>query len=83
MPTGPRERLARLLNYVEQVVRLDERVVFQLSDYHLPDGTAFAINGLEHRTCPVFALVFATMKDQFGLKWRGSLVRNRPRRPQK
>jgi hypothetical protein len=34
-------------------------------------------------TCPVFALVFATMKDQFGLKWRGSLVRNRPRRPQK
>ena len=52
MPTGPRERLARLLNYVEQVVRLDERVVFQLSDYHLPDGTAFAINGLEHRDLP-------------------------------
>jgi very-short-patch-repair endonuclease len=52
VPTGPRERLARLLNYVEQVVRLDERVVFQLSDYRLPDGTAFAINGPEHRDLP-------------------------------
>jgi hypothetical protein len=32
-------------------------------------------------TCPVFALVFATMKDQFGLKWRGSHAKNHhPRR---
>ena len=52
MPTGPREKLVRLLDYVEQVIRLDERVVFQLSDYRLPDGTSFCITGPEHRDLP-------------------------------
>jgi very-short-patch-repair endonuclease len=50
--TDPRERLVRLLNYVEQVIRLDEKVVLQLSDYRLPDGTSFAFTGAEHRDLP-------------------------------
>jgi very-short-patch-repair endonuclease len=50
--TDPRERLVRLLNYIEQVIRLDEKVVLQLSDYRLPDGTAFAFTGAEHRDLP-------------------------------
>ena len=37
------EKLVDLLDYVEQVVRLDERVAFRLADYRLPDGTAMAI----------------------------------------
>lgn len=52
MPTGPREKLVRLLDYIEQVIRLDEKVVFQLSDYRLPDGTSFCITGPEHRDLP-------------------------------
>ena len=47
MRTDPRERLVRLLNYVEQVIRLDEKVVLQLSNYRLPDGTAFAFTSSE------------------------------------
>src|SRR5258708_1865364 len=38
-----RQRLIGLLDYIEQVVRLDERVAFRLSEYHLPDGSTFAI----------------------------------------
>ena len=38
-----RQKLIGLLDYVEQVVRLDERVAFQLSEYHLPDGSTFAV----------------------------------------
>ena len=41
------EKLVDLLDYVEQVVRLDERVAFRLSDYRLPDGTAMAIRSDE------------------------------------
>ena len=52
MPTGPREKLVRLLDYVEQVIRLDEKVIFQLSDYRLPDGASFCITGPEHRDLP-------------------------------
>ena len=33
-----RQRLIGLLDYVEQVVRLDERVAFRVSEYRLPDG---------------------------------------------
>ena len=39
-----RRRLVGLLDYVEQVVRLDERVAFQLSEYRLPDASTFAIS---------------------------------------
>jgi hypothetical protein len=38
-----RQKLISLLDYVEQVVRLDERVSFRLSEYRLPDGTTFAV----------------------------------------
>lgn len=52
MPKGPRERLIGLLGYVEQVVRLDERVAFRLSEYRLPDGTAFSIGESDTRNLP-------------------------------
>src|SRR5262245_51315996 len=39
-----RQRLVNLLDYVEQVVRLDERVAFRLSEYRLPDDSTFAIS---------------------------------------
>jgi very-short-patch-repair endonuclease len=38
-----RQKLIGLLDYVEQVVRLDERVAFRLSEYRLPDGSTFVI----------------------------------------
>lgn len=47
-----RERLIRLLDYVEQVVRLDERVAFSLAEYRLPDGTTFAIREDDTRNLP-------------------------------
>lgn len=52
MPREPREKLDGLLDYVQQVIRLDERVVFQLSEYRLPDKTSFAINAAETRNLP-------------------------------
>ncbi|WP_237477221.1 AAA domain-containing protein [Lichenibacterium dinghuense] len=33
----------QLLDYVEQVVRLDERVAMRVADYRLPDGTTFSV----------------------------------------
>jgi hypothetical protein len=39
-----RQKLIGLLDYIEQVVRLDERVAFRLSEYHLPDGSTFAVH---------------------------------------
>jgi hypothetical protein len=33
-----RQKLIGLLDYVEQVIRLDERVVFRLSEYRLAFG---------------------------------------------
>jgi hypothetical protein len=38
-----RQKLIGLPDYVEQVVRLDERVAFRLSEYRLPDGSIFAV----------------------------------------
>lgn len=38
-----RGRFIGMLNYVEQVIKLDERVVMRLSDYKLADTTTFAI----------------------------------------
>jgi very-short-patch-repair endonuclease len=43
VPADIRQKLIGLLDYVEQVVRLDERVAFRLSEYRLPDGTSFAL----------------------------------------
>jgi very-short-patch-repair endonuclease len=39
-----RQKLVGLLDYVEQVIRLDERVAFRLSEYRLPDQSVFAIS---------------------------------------
>ncbi len=47
-----RQKLIGLLDYVEQVVRLDERVAFRLSEYHLPDGSTFAITKAETHNLP-------------------------------
>src|ERR1043166_2150503 len=52
LPQGTRQRLVGLLDYVEQVVRLDERVAFRLSEYRLPDGTTFAIGPHDTRDLP-------------------------------
>jgi len=49
---GNREKLVGLLDYVEQVIRLDERVAFRLSEYRLPDGGAFAIRPSDTRNLP-------------------------------
>ena len=40
-------RLVDLLDYVEQVVRLDERVAYRLADYRLPDGDTLALRSAE------------------------------------
>jgi very-short-patch-repair endonuclease len=47
-----RQKLVGLLDYVEQVIRLDERVVFRLSEYRLPDGTTFAITKSDTQNLP-------------------------------
>ena len=76
MPTGPREKLVRLLDYIEQVIRLDEKVVFQLSDYRLPDGTSVSLAPSTWIRLGS-ALAPATMKDRCGSKWRASHAKNR------
>ena len=47
-----RQKLIGLLDYVEQVVRLDERVAFRLSEYRLPDGTTFAVRTSDTQNLP-------------------------------
>ena len=47
-----RQKLIGLLDYVEQVVRLDERVAFRLSEYRLPDGTTFAVGKNDTQNLP-------------------------------
>src|SRR5580704_2933741 len=47
-----RKKLIGLLDYVEQVVRLDERVAFRLSEYRLPDGTTFAVAKSDTQNLP-------------------------------
>ena len=78
--TGPRERLVRLLNYVEQVIRLDEKVALELSDYRLPDGSAFAFTSPEHRDLPGVRL---SARDDEGPIWLevARLARQEPPSP--
>jgi very-short-patch-repair endonuclease/transcription elongation GreA/GreB family factor len=47
-----RERLVGLLDYVEQVVRLDERVAMRLADYRLFDGSNIAITDSDTQNLP-------------------------------
>ena len=49
------EKLVDLLDYVEQVVRLDERVAFRLADYRLPDGSGLAIRAADIAGLPGIA----------------------------
>ncbi len=75
-----RQKLVGLLDYVEQVVRLDERVAFRLSEYRLPDGTAFAITNNDTQSLPG---VRHDHRDDEGPVWLEveRLVRNEPPRP--
>jgi hypothetical protein len=47
-----RQKLIGLLDYIEQVVRLDERVAFRLSEYRLPDGSTFAVSKSDTQNLP-------------------------------
>ncbi|MGJ4933146.1 AAA domain-containing protein [Bradyrhizobium sp. HKCCYLRH3083] len=61
-----RQRLVGLLDYVEQVIRLDERVAFRLSEYRLPDGSTFAISADNTRDLPG---VRHDLQDDEGASW--------------
>jgi hypothetical protein len=78
--TESRDKLIRLLNYVEQVVRLDERVAFALSEYRLPDGSAFALKDDETRDLPG---VSHDLRDDEGSIWLEvmRLARKEPPQP--
>ncbi len=60
------QRLVDLLDYVEQVVRLDERVAFRLADYRLADGTAFVLHDTEIDGLPGLHL---DERDEDGAVW--------------
>jgi very-short-patch-repair endonuclease len=77
-----RKKLIGLLNYVEQVVRLDERVAFRLSEYRLPDGTTFAVAKNDTQNLPG---VRHDHRDDDGPVWLEveRLVRKEPPAPPK
>ena len=60
------KKLVNLLDYVEQVVRLDERVAFRLSEYRLPDGTTFAVDKNDTQNLPG---VRHDLRDEEGPLW--------------
>ena len=62
----PRQKLVGLLDYIEQVVRLDERVAFRLSEYRLPDGSTFAVSKADTRNLPS---VRHDLRDEEGPVW--------------
>ena len=70
------------MDYVEQVVRLDERVAFQLSEYRLPDGSTFAITKSDTENLPG---VRHDIRDEDGQVWLEveRLARKEPPRPPK
>ncbi|PZA11562.1 DNA helicase [Rhodopseudomonas palustris] len=49
---APAERLAELLDYVEQVVKLDERPACRLSEYRLANGQTYAFHEHEFHALP-------------------------------
>ena len=49
------ERLKELLGYVEQVIKLDERPAFRLSEYRLPTGQTFVFHQHEFHALPGIA----------------------------
>jgi hypothetical protein len=50
--TDVRQKLVGLLDYVEQVIRLDEKVAYELSEYRLPDGSTFAVANADTQGLP-------------------------------
>lgn len=78
--TDVRQKLTGLLDYVEQVIRLDERVAFRLSEYHLPDGSTFAVTKAGTQGLPS---VRHDQRDEEGPLWLEveRLVRKEPPRP--
>jgi hypothetical protein len=46
------ERLTELLGYVEQVIKLDERPAFRLSEYRLPTGQTFVFHQHDFQALP-------------------------------
>lgn len=56
MSSDVRHKLVGLLDYVEQVARIDERVAFGLQDYVLPDGSRFSARDGELRDAPGVSL---------------------------
>jgi hypothetical protein len=61
-----RQKLIGLLDYVEQVVRLDERVAFRMSEFRLPDGSTFAIRRADTQNLPG---VRHDLRDEEGQVW--------------
>jgi AAA domain-containing protein len=76
-----RRRLVGLLDYVEQVVRLDERVAFRLSEYQLSDGSTFAITKSDTENLP--GVRHDIRDDEGGQVWLEveRLARKEPPRP--
>ena len=46
------ERLTQLLGYVEQLIKLDERPAFRLSEHRLPSGQTFVFHQHEFHALP-------------------------------
>ena len=61
-----RQKLVGLLDYVEQVIRLDERVAFRLSEYRLPDSSTFALFKIDTQNLPG---VRHDLRDEEGPVW--------------
>ncbi len=59
-------KLVDLLDYMEQVVRLDERVALRVADYRLADGTHLAVRDQEIDGLPGIAL---DQRDDDGSVW--------------
>lgn len=51
-PDAPAARLTDLLDYVEQVVRLDERVALRIDEHRLPNGQSFVLHQHELQALP-------------------------------
>jgi hypothetical protein len=74
------KRLKELLDYVEQVIKLDERPAFKLSEYRLGNGQTFVFHEHELRSLPG---ITHNLTDEDGPVWLCAerLKRNDPPRP--
>jgi hypothetical protein len=51
-PDASAARLTELLDYVEQVVRLDERIALRVDEHRLPSGRTFVLHQHELEALP-------------------------------